>query len=191
MSHTDVTLLFFDLIINKNKNKFPIENGNLEYKIGDKINEKTINIHNSKFKILKILLKKNFKDDFEESIIFMNKNSIIFGNEEKNSDDGINNIKVKYIYPLRELEICLDNSFPNSLQLYFKKNNHIIQCESNERRKEIKVELEQKRNEFRKWEQDNILKFFSDEENKYKDLNNLENGNNNKEKEKIELFAWQ
>ena len=46
----------------------------------------------------------------------MNKNCIIFGNEEKISDNKTNNINVKYIYPLRELEICLDNSFPNSLK---------------------------------------------------------------------------
>ena len=137
----------------------------------------------------------------------MNKNCIIFGNEEKESNEGVNNLKVKYIYPLRELEICLDNSFTNSLQLYFKKNNHIIECESNEERKEIKAELEQKRNEFRKWEQDNFLKFFSDEENKYKQFeDNLLNitsteenekkedkddKEENKKKEKIELFGWQ
>ena len=188
-----------DLINIKNIKKFPIENGNFEYKIGDKINIEHINIHNSKFKILKILLKKKFKNDFEESIIFMNKNSIIFGNEEKASNDGIDNLIVKYIYPLRELEICLDNSFPNSLQLYFKKNNHIIECESNERRKEIKAELEQKRNEFRKWEQDNIIKFFSEEESNFKELgkNNStnvsstkENEQNNKNDPKIKLFGW-
>ena len=136
----------------------------------------------------------------------MNKNCIIFGNEEKDLDKGKNSIKVKYIYPIRELEICLDNSFTNSLGLYFKKNNHIIECESNEERKEIKNKLEKKRNEFRKWEQDNIIKFFSDEENKYKNLednllnissnkdNNKENNkdnNKNEENERIELFAWQ
>ena len=137
-------------------------------------------------------------NDFEESMVFMNKNSIIFGNEEKDSNDSANSIKVKYIYPLRELEICLENSFPNSLQLYFKKNNHIIQCESNEKRKEIKVELEQKRNEFRKWEQDNIIKYFRDEEKKYKDLgDNLENISSIQKKDEKEenrkavLFGWQ
>ena len=200
-------LTLYDLINITNKKIFPIENGNFEYKIGDKINIENINIHNSKFKIIKILLKKSFNNEFEESIIFMNKNCIIFGNEEKESNEGVNNLKVKYIYPLRELEICLDNSFTNSLQLYFKKNNHIIECESNEERKEIKAELEQKRNEFRKWEQDNFLKFFSDEENKYKQfednlLNITSTGENekkedkddkkeNKKKEKIELFGWQ
>jgi hypothetical protein len=203
-------LALYDLININGKKKFPIENGNFEYQIGDKINIENINIHNSKFKIIKTLLKKNFNNEFEESIIFMNKNCIIFGNEEKESYEGANNLKVKYIYPLRELEICLDNSFTNSLQLYFKKNNHIIECESNEERKEIKAELEQKRNEFRKWEQDNIIKFFSDEENKYKqfednllnitstgetekkeDKENKEDKGQNKKKEKIELFAWQ
>ncbi len=199
-------LSLYDLLNNNNNNIFPIENGNFEYNIGDKINIENINIHNSKFKIIKVLIKKSFNNEFEESIIFMNKNCIIFGNEEKDLDKGKNSIKVKYIYPIRELEICLDNSFTNSLGLYFKKNNHIIECESNEERKEIKNKLEKKRNEFRKWEQDNIIKFFSDEENKYKNLednllnissnkdNNKENNkdnNKNEENERIELFAWQ
>ena len=199
-------LSLYDLLNINNKNIFPIENGNFEYNIGDKINIENINIHNSKFKIIKVLIKKSFNNEFEESIIFMNKNCIIFGNEEKDLDKGKNSIKVKYIYPIRELEICLDNSFTNSLGLYFKKNNHIIECESNEERKEIKNKLEKKRNEFRKWEQDNIIKFFSDEENKYKNLednllnissnkdNNKENNkdnNKNEENERIELFAWQ
>ena len=129
----------------------------------------------------------------------MNKNCFIFGNEEKNTNEGINIIKVNYIYPLRELEICFDNAYPNSLQLYFKKNNHIIQCESNEERKEIKAELEQKRNEFRKWEQDNIIKFFTEQENKYKELVNInllslpqsQPNEENIEEEKIDLFGWQ
>ena len=188
-------LSLYGLMNINNENNFPIENGNFEYKIGDKIKIENINIHNSKFKILKILLKKRFNNEFEESIIFMNKNCIIFGNEEKDSKDKVNNIKVKYTYPLRELEICLDNSFPNSLQLYFKKNNHIIECESNEKRKEIKAELEQKRNEFRKWEQDTIIKFFADEENKFKEseINDVNNQKieENSNQEKIELFGWQ
>ena len=210
-------LALYNLIYYNNKNAFLIENGNFEYKIGNKINIETVNIHNSKFKILKILLKKINSNEFEESVIFMNKNCIIFGNEEKISNDKINNINVKYIYPLRELEICLDNSFPNSLQLYFKKNNHIIQCESDEERKDIKDKLEQKRNEFIKWEQDNISNFFSVQENKFKEFleansnflistqdnnNNKDNINNkdtkennnsneNKENQKVELFAWQ
>ena len=74
----------------------------------------------------------------------------------------------------------MDNSYPNSLQLYFKKNNHIIQCESDEERKDIKVELEQKRNEFIKWEQDNISNFFSTQENKFKEI--LEANSNNQVK---------
>ena len=208
-------LSLYNLIYYNNKNAFLIENRNFEYKIGNKINIETVNIHNSKFKILKILLKKINSNDFEESVIFMNKNCIIFGNEEKIIDNKINNINVKYIYPLRELEICLDNSYPNSLQLYFKKNNHIIQCESDEERKDIKEKLEQKRNEFIKWEQDNISNFFSVQENKFKefleansnflistpDNNNKDtnkdnikdnsNVNNNKDDKKVELFAWQ
>ena len=173
-------LSLYNLIYFNNKNAFLIENGNFEYKIGNKINIETVNVHNSKFKILRILLKKINSDEFEESVIFMNKNCIIFGNEEKILDNKINNINVKYIYPLRELEICLDNSYPNSLQLYFKKNNHIIQCESDEERKDIKVELEQKRNECIKWEQDNISNFFSTQENKFKEI--LEANSNNQVK---------
>ena len=92
------------------------------------------------------------------------------------------------MYPLRELEICFDNSYSNSLQLYFKKNNHIIKCESEEERKEIKAELELKRNEFRKWEQDNIINFFNEEENKYKELASQHQMEKNEEK--IELFGW-
>ena len=205
-------LSLYNLIYYNNKDAFLIENGNFEYKIGNKINIETVNIHNSKFKILKILLKKINSNEFEESVIFMNKNCIIFGNEEKISDNKTNNINVKYIYPLRELEICLDNSFPNSLQLYFKKNNHIIQCESDEERKDIKDKLEQKRNEFIKWEQDNISNFFSVQENKFKEFleansNYLisnsdiiskenskdikDNNNINKDEKKVELFAWQ
>ena len=173
-------LSLYNLIYYNEKNAFLIENGNFEYKIGNKINIETVNVHNSKFKILKILLKRINSEEFEESVIFMNKNCIIFGNEEEVLDDKINNINVKYIYPLRELEICLDNSYPNSLQLYFKKNNHIIQCESNEERKDIKVELEQKRNEFIKWEQDNVSNFFSTQENKFKEI--LEANSNNQVK---------
>ena len=159
-----------DLLKNKKSDVFPLENGNYEYKIGDKINIESINIHSSKFKILKILLKKNNKDEFEECTLFINKNSIIFGYEEKNDKNDSNIIKIKRIHPLRELEICLDNSFTNSLQIYFKSNNYLIELESNEKRKEIKAELEQKRNEFRKWEQDNFFNLLEEEEKKYKEL---------------------
>ena len=74
------------------------------------------------------------------------------------------------MHPLRELEICLDNSFINSLQLYFKTNNYIIECESNERRKAIKAELEQKRYEFRKWEFDSVIKLLDENEKNYREL---------------------
>ena len=214
-------LSLYDLLNNGQKNIFPIENGNFEYNIDDKISIENINIHNSKFKIIKVLMKKSFNNEFSETIIFMNKNCIIFGNEEKDEiNKGKTSIKVKYIYPIRELEICLDNSFTNSLGLYFKKNNHIIECESDEERKEIKNELEKKRNEFRKWEQDNIIKFFDEEQNKYKNfednllnisfnknnndnINTEENNKDNKvkkdkeknskneENEKIEFYGWQ
>ena len=174
-------LSLYNLIYYNEKNAFLIENGNFEYKIGNKINIETVNVHNSKFKILKILLKRINSEEFEESVIFMNKNCIIFGNEEEVLDDKINNLNVKYIYPLRELEICLDNSYPNSLQLYFKKNNHIIQCESDEERKDIKVELEQKRNEFIKWEQENVSNFFSTQEHKFKEILEANSTNSNEQ----------
>ena len=159
-----------DLLKNKKSEIFPLENGNFEYKTGDKINFENINIDSSKFKILKILLKKNNKDEFEECILFVYKNSIIFGYEEKNEKKESKIIKIKGIHPLRELEICLDNSSNNSLQIYFKSNNYLIELESNAKRKEIKAELEQKRNEFRKWEHDNFYKLLEEEEKKYKEL---------------------
>ncbi len=80
-----------------NKIEFLTGNENLEYKIGDKINIEKVNIHNSNFKIIKNIIKKNYNNDLEEY------NSVIFGTDEKNSD--VNEPKVKYIYPLRELEI--------------------------------------------------------------------------------------
>ena len=173
----------YDLLYNNNKkSEFPVENGNFDYKKGEIINIQSINTdtNNDKCKIIKVsLLKQNDKNEFDECVIFINKNCIIFGNEEKNKDDesgdGLNKMKVKYMYPLRELEVCFDNSFPNSLQLYFKKNNHIIKCKSDEERKEIKAEIESKRNEFRKWEQNNVIHFFNEQENKYKEIvnNNL------------------
>lgn len=102
------------------------------------------------------------------------------------------------MHPLRELEICLDNSFTNSLQIYFKTNNYIIQCESNEKRKQIKADLEMKRNEFRKWEQDNLLKLLNEDEKKYKELNEKNKfdfylggkKNEGKEEDKEKLFNW-
>ena len=77
------------------------------------------------------------------------------------------NIKIKNIHPLRELEICLENSFPNCLQFYFKKINYIIKCESDEKRREIKADLEKKRNEIQKFEIDSLIKLFAEEEKNY------------------------
>ena len=187
-----------DVFNNKKSEIFPLENGNYEYKIGDKINFENINIHSSKYKIIKLLVKKYNKNEFEENTIFVNKNCIIFGIEEKNEDKSLNNIIIKSMHPLRELEICLDNSFTNSLQIYFKTNNYIIQCESNEKRKQIKADLEMKRNEFRKWEQDNLLKLLNEDEKKYKELNEKNKfdfylggkKNEGKEEDKEKLFNW-
>ena len=148
-------------LINDNNNKYPIEDGNIEYSVGDKINLSEINVHNSKNKIITIQLKKNMNNDFVVHCLYAYKNCLIIGNEENNF------IKVKYIYPLREIEICLDNEFPNGLQLYFKKTNHIIKFDSNDERKEVKTELENKRNEYRKWEQEQIVNYFAEEEKKY------------------------
>ena len=120
--------------------------------------------------MLKILIKKKIKDDFDEINLLVNYNSIIFGNEEKNEETGEINLKIKNIHPLRELEICLENSFPNSLQLYFKKINYVIKCESDEKRREIKSSLEKKRNEIQKLEIDSIIKFFEEEEKKYSQI---------------------
>ena len=195
-----------DLLNNNKTDKFPLENGNFEYKPGDIINFENINIHSSKFKLLKVLLKKSNKNEFEECTLFVNKNSIIFGNELKEIDNGINSIKIKSMHPLRELEICLDRAYSNSLQIYFKTNNYIIECESNEKRKQIKAELEQKRNEFRKWELDNIFKLLDSDEKKYKEFVekykyklyfggkiNVEKNIEDEEKEenKDNLFEWE
>ena len=202
----DIYLLGFlalrDLITNKISKEFPIENGNYEHKIGDKINIQNLNIHSRKFALLKVLLKKNNKDEFEECTLFVNKNNIIFGIEEKNEETGETLLKVKSMHPLRELEICLDKSFTNSLQIYFKKNNYIIECESNERRKQVKAELELKRNEFRKWELNNLFRFFDDEEKKYKETVDKyrydfyfkakkDKDGEDSQNEKEELFNWE
>ena len=187
-----------DLLTNKKSESFPLENGNFEYKVGDKIDINNINTHNSKFKLLKLLFKKVGKDEFEENTIFVNKNCIIIGVEEKNEEKDTNIIKIKSMNPLRELEICLDNTFTNSLRLYCKKNNYIVQCESNEKRKQIKAELEKSRNEFRKWEQDNLSKLLDEDEKKYKELNEKnrfnfyigDKKNDEKRKGKEALFNW-
>ena len=161
-------LAIYELIYGKKREiKFPLSSTNLEYKTGDKINLANINIHNPKVEILKLLVKKKNRDDFDEMDLFVNNNSIIFGNEEKDGEEGIIYIKIKYIHPLRELEICLENSFPNSLQFYFKKINYIIKCESDEKRREIKSDLEKKRNEIQKYEIDSLIKFFAEEEKNY------------------------
>ena len=68
------------------------------------------------------------------------------------------------------MEICLENSFPNSIQLYFKKINYIIKCESDEKRREIKANLEKKRNEIQKIEIGSIIKFFEEEEKIYSQI---------------------
>ena len=159
-----------DLIYNKKTEKFPIENGIFEYKQGDKIKIEDIDAQNSKLKLIKILIKTRNRNEFEECYLFTNKNTIIIGNKENDQETGLIKIAIKFIHPLRELEICLDNEYPNSLQLYFKTNNYIIECESKDIRKEIKAELENKRNEYRKWEQTTIFNYFDEEEKKYKEL---------------------
>ena len=149
-----------------------VSSTNLEYKQGDKINLEKVNIHDPKIAILKVLIKKKNKDEFDEITLFVNNNSIIFGNEEK-EENGEMNIKIKNIHPLRELEICLENSFPNSLQFYFKEINYVIKCESDEKRREIKKDIEKKRNDIQKIEIDSLIKFFAEEENNYSlDLDN-------------------
>ena len=161
-------LALFELIYDKkNRLVFPLSSTNLEYKEGDKINLEKVNLHDKKNEIIKILMKKKNKDEFDEINLFVNNNSIIFGNEEKNEENDTIEIKIKNIHPLRELEICVENSFPNSLQFYFKKINYVIKCESDEKRREIKADLEKKRNEIQKLEIDSLIKFFEEEEKKY------------------------
>ena len=161
-------LALYELIYGKKKYlENQVSSTNLEYKIGDIINLENINIHDKKISILKVLIKKKNKDEFDEITLFVNNNSIIFGNEEKDEETGEINIKIKNIHPLRELEICLENSFPNSLQFYFKKINYVIKCESDEKRREIKKDIETKRNDIQKYEIDSLIKFFAEEENNY------------------------
>ena len=169
-----------DVIYNQKTEKFPIENGNFEYKQGNKIKIEDIDAQNSKLKLVKILIKTRNRNEFEECYLFTNKNTIIIGNKENDQETGLNKIAIKFIHPLRELEICLDNEYPNTLQLYFKTNNYIIECDSKDIRKEIKAELENKRNEYRKWEQTTIFNYFDEEEKKYKEL--LDNNGYKKEK---------
>jgi hypothetical protein len=157
-------LALSDLLNNKISKKFPLENGNLEYHLGDKIVIENINIKDPNYKLIKILLQTKKKNEFEESYLFMNKNSIIFGNEKIDEKTGKKLLIIKNIQPIREMEICIDNTFANSMQLYFKNKNYMIECDSNENRIEIKSELEKKRNEFRQWEQDNLSKLLEDKE---------------------------
>ena len=181
-------LALYELIYGKRKKfEFPLSSTNLEYKAGDKINLQNVNIHNPKVEILKVLIKKKNKDEFDEINLFVNNNSIILGNEEKDEESGIISIIIKNIHPLRELEICLENSFPNSLQFYFKKINYVIKCESDEKRREIKADLEKKRNEIQKLEIDSLVKFFFEEEKNYSqaldnDRFNFYMGTKNKDK---------
>ena len=161
-------LALYELIYGKKKYlQNQVSSTNLVYKVGDIINLEKINIHDKKISILKVLIKKKNKDEFDEITLFVNNNSIIFGNEEKDEETGEINIKIKNIHPLRELEICLENSFPNSLQFYFKKINYVIKCESDEKRREIKKDIETKRNDIQKYEIDSLIKFFAEEENNY------------------------
>ena len=172
-------LALTDLLNNKISKKFPLENGNLEYHLGDKIVIENININDPNYKLIKILLQTKKKNEFEESYLFMNKNSIIFGNEKIDEKTGKKLLIVKNIQPIREMEICIDNTFAISMQLYFKNKNYMIECDSNEKRTEIKSELEKKRNEFRQWEQDNLSKLLEDDEKKYNSY--LYDDNNNVE----------
>ena len=161
-------IALFELIYGKRN--FPLKSSNLEYKVGDKINMANINIHEDKIKIIKVLIKNKNRNEFSEIFLFVNNNSIIFGNEEKEEESEDIFFKIKYIHPLREVEICLENSFPNSLQLYFKKIEYIIKGESDEKRKELKADLEKRRNDIQKIEIDSLINFFDEEEKTYSQI---------------------
>ena len=168
-----------DLLNNTISDKFPLENGNFEYKLGDKIILENININDQTFKLMKLMIKFDKKKELEESYLFLNKNCAILGKEENDEKIGKKVINIKKMHPLREMEVSLDKELPNVMQIFFKENNYIIECESNEKKIEIKSELEKQRNEFRKWEEDILVKFFDDDEKKYKSF--LDNNNDVKD----------
>ena len=177
-------LSLYDLInINNKHSKFPIGGGIHEYKEGDEIN-------NTELKKMRASIQKNNMGEFEDNIIIINEKNLIFGIEEKNS------IKVKNIHKLGVLEVCIDNSFPNSLKLYCNNDIYLIKCESDEERKNLKDELERKRNECKKLEQEGIVNFFIEEEEKInKELSVVpipteDSTNNNKEQKEINLIDF-
>ena len=156
----------YELIFGKKKEN-KIQSTNLEYKSGDKINLKNINIHDKKIEIIKVLLKKKNRDVFDEINLLVNHNSIIFGLEEKEENTGDVFLKIKNIHPLRELEVFIENNYPNSLEFNLKSIEYIIKCESDEKRKELKNNLENKRNEILKLEIKSLIKVFAEEEKTY------------------------
>ena len=161
----------YELIFGKKKeDKFPLKSTNLEYKSGDKINLKKINVHDKKMEMIKVLLKKKNRDDFDDINLFVNHNSIIFGYEEKNEETGEEVIRIRNIHPLRELEIFIENYYPNSLEFNVKSIEYIIKCESDEKRKELKNNLENKRNEILKLEIESLIKVFAEEEKTYSQI---------------------
>ena len=151
--------------LNKSKNavEFPIENGFFDYKIGDIIDISKIDTNNDKLCIIKALIRPEKRTKFEEGIFFLNKNSIIYGYQEEE-----NKLKIKNILPIRELEICFEKK--DSLIMYFKQENYYIKFESEDKAKEIKNALEQKRNSYIKWENEVAIQFWDEKEEEYNNL---------------------
>ena len=169
-------LALHDLLNNTICKDFPLENGLFDYHVGDTIILENIDMNDQKYKLIKIMLKNIKKNESEENYLFLNKNYIILGNPENDEKTEKNVMKAKNIHPLREMEVCLDKLSDNSIQLFFKDKDYMIECKSNEERIEIKSELEKHRDECRKWEQDNLIKLLDDDEKKYKsffDNNNI------------------
>ena len=92
----------------------------------------------------------------------MNKNCIIFGIEEEKK------LKIKKIYPIRELEVCSDKT--DSLKLYFKEQNYSVKFETEEKANEVKTELEKRRNDYITSEAESSVKFWDEKEEEYKKL---------------------
>ena len=159
----------YELIFGRKKEN-KLQSTNLEYKAGDKINLKNINVHDKKMEIIKVLLKKKNRDDFDEINLFVNHNSFILGFEEKDEQTGEIVIKIKNIHPLRELEIFIENNYPNCLEFNVKSIEYIIKCESDEKRKELKNNLENKKNEILKLKIKSLIKVFAEEEKKYSQI---------------------
>ena len=151
-----------DLIKNKLTEKFPLDDGFFEYKVDDEVDMDKIEVNDDKFSIIKASIKPEKRSQYEDGILFLNKNCVIFGIEEEKK------LKIKKIYPIRELEVCSDKT--DSLKLYFKEQNYSVKFETEEKANEVKTELEKRRNDYITSEAESSVKFWDEKEEEYKKL---------------------